>query len=146
MTAKPYGAPGGASTSFGGNPLAIATALATTAVIEQERLLENALRVGAYMRKQLETMQAKHPLIGDVRGLGLLLGVELVKDRKTKEPAREEGQQVYLESVRRGLKFLTTDELTRLSPPLNISQALAEEALDIYESALGAVEKRYGYV
>lgn len=146
MTAEPYGAPGGASTSFGGNPLAVAAALATVDVIDQEKLLDNALKVGEYIRKRLDAMKEKHPLIGDVRGMGLLFGIELVKNRKTKEPAREEGKQVYMESINRGLKFLTTDELTRLSPPLNVPLSLTEEALDIYESALEAVEKQYGYV
>jgi len=83
--------------------------------------------------------------VGDVRGLGLLWGIELVKDRKTKEPAEEEGRQVYVESLRGGLKTITPGHLTRFSPPLNTPQELLEMAVDIYDAALSAVEERFGY-
>jgi 4-aminobutyrate aminotransferase/(S)-3-amino-2-methylpropionate transaminase len=146
MTSKPYGAAGGASTSFGGNPLAIAVALATIEVIDEENILENVRKVGDFVTKRLNEIKEKHPLIGDIRGMGLLHGIELVKDRKTKEPADEEGKQVYLEGIRHGLKFLTTDRLTRFSPPLNISLELVKKALDIYEEAVGLIEGKCGYL
>lgn len=141
MTAEPYGSPGGASTSFGGNPLAVAAALVTLEVIRDEGMLEHAERVGDYMEERLRAMQEKHPLIGDVRGMGALFGVELVTDRETREPADEAGRRVYLECVGRGLKILTTGSLSRFSPPLNIPFDLLNEALDIYEAALTAVEE-----
>lgn len=145
MTAAPYGSPGGASTSFGGNPLAVAVALSTLQVIEEENLLAHTQEMGRLLAERFAVLKEKHPLVGDVRGVGLLWGIELVKDRKTREPAEEEGRQVYLESLQRGLKTITPGHVTRFSPPLNIPRELLEMAVDIYDVALSAVERRCGY-
>lgn len=145
MTAPPYGSPGGASTSFGGNPLAIAAALATLQVIEEEGLLAHTQEMGRMLAERFAILKEKHVLVGDVRGMGLLWGIELVKDRQTKEPAEEEGRRMYIESLQRGLKTITPGHLTRFSPPLNTPRELLEMAVDIYDAALSAVEKRYGY-
>ena len=146
MTAAPYGAPGGASTSFGGNPLAIASALTTLRVMDRENLLAHTRAMGQFLADRFAALRDKHPLVGDVRGLGLLWGIELVRDRKTKEPAEEEGRQLYLECLRRGLKTITPGHVTRFSPPLNIPRQLLEMAVDIYDAALSAVERRYNYL
>lgn len=145
MTYLPFGSPGGASTSFGGNPLATATALATLKVLEEEDLFTHTQKMGKVLSERFAILQDKHPMVGDVRGLGLLWGIELVKDRTTKEPADEEGQALYLECLRRGLKTITPGHLTRFSPPLNIPQVLLEKAVDIYDESLMVVEKQFGY-
>jgi len=145
MTTKPFGSPGGASTSFGGNPLAIVTALATLQVIDEEALLAHTQKMGQILAQRFDILKEKHPLVGDVRGLGLLWGIELVKDRKTKEPADEEGRVIYHECLQHGLKTITPGHLTRFSPPLNIPQDLLEMAVDIYDAALTKVEKQFGY-
>jgi 4-aminobutyrate aminotransferase-like enzyme len=146
MTRLPFGSAGGASTSFGGNPLATAAALATLQVFEEEDLLSHTRKMGDVLVDQFAVLKEKHPLIGDVRGMGLLWGIELVKDRQTKERAEEEGRQLYLECLKRGLKTITPGHLTRFSPPLNIPQPLLERAVEIYDEALTVVEKQFGYL
>jgi 4-aminobutyrate aminotransferase/(S)-3-amino-2-methylpropionate transaminase len=145
MTRPPFGSAGGASTSFGGNPLAIAAALATLQVIDEEDLVSHALKMGQILEERFRVLKEKHPLIGDVRGLGLLWGIELVKDRQTKEPADEEGRAVFLECLQHGLKTITPGHLTRFTPPLSISQELLEMAVELYDAALTKVEKQFGY-
>lgn len=145
MTAPPYGRPGGASTSFGGNPLAVSVALATLRTIDEEEMLQNVRRLEPLLAERLVEIKDRHPLVGDVRGRGLLWGVELVKDRLTKEPAEEEGRELYRQCLRRGLKTITPGHLTRFSPPLNIQQDLVEMAVEIYDEALSVVERGYGY-
>lgn len=95
--------PGITFATFGGNPLAMASSLATLDVIEAEDLRTNARVVGGYLRQQLDELQEKHPLLGDVRGLGLMQGLELVKDRKSKEPAPQAVLAVFEETKRRGV-------------------------------------------
>ena len=84
-----------ASSSYGGNPMACAAALASLQVIEQEGILDNVRQVGEYFRQRMTEMKAAHPIIGDVKGKGFLLGIELVKDRGTKEPFEQAGKLVY---------------------------------------------------
>ena len=145
MTQPPFGSAGGASTSFGGNPLATAAALTTLQVIDEEDLLLHTRNMGQILAERFAALKDKHPLIGDVRGLGLLWGIELVRDHKTKEPADKEGRVLYLECLQRGLKTITPGHLTRFSPPLNIPQELLERAVEIYDEALSVVEKQFGY-
>jgi 4-aminobutyrate aminotransferase-like enzyme len=129
--------------TFGGNPVTSTAARATIAVIEADNLLENARVVGAYFRQKLEELQQKHPLIGDVRGMGLMQGLELVKDRNTKEPAPDETNRFMEESRRRGLligKGGLWANVIRMSPPLNISRADVDESARIMDEALAAME------
>jgi len=142
MSAEPFGLPGGASTTFGGNPLAIACALATLETIEKEGMLKSIRTVGNFISRRLNEMQEKYQLIGDVRGMGLLYGVELVKDKKTKEPAYEEGKLIYIECVKNGLRLIAQGPLIRFSPPLNIPLELVGCALDIFEGAVSKIEKK----
>jgi 4-aminobutyrate aminotransferase-like enzyme len=95
--------PGLTFSTFGGNPVACATALAVIRVIEEEDLRKNAAEVGAYLRRRLDELKDKYPVIGDVRGLGLMQGLELVKDRETKEPAPQAVLRVFEETRRRGV-------------------------------------------
>lgn len=128
--------------TFGGNPVSCTAAKATIDVIEEDNLREQASVVGGYFRQKLEELQQKHALIGDVRGMGLMQGIELVKDRKTKEPASEETNRFMEECRRRGLligKGGLWGNVLRLSPPLNIPKANVDEATLIMDEALTAV-------
>ncbi len=133
--------PGAHGSTFGGNPVCCAAAQATLDVIEEEGLLENAARVGGWMLETLRDLAAESHLIGDVRGLGLMIGVELVKDRVSKARARQETEQVIQACFRRGLLLLPCGPSTiRFSPPLIITQEQAERALSIFADALAEVE------
>lgn len=141
----PMGAHG---STFGGNPVACAAALATIDVIEQEGLMENARRVGARLLENLRGLAEelaketpKSPLyIGDVRGIGLMIGVELVRDLRTKEKAKAEADQVATECFRRGLLVLTCGPNgIRFSPPLVLTEAEADTAFGIFADAVRAV-------
>ncbi len=131
--------------TFGGNPVCSVAARATIEVIEEDRLMDNAHQVGGYFRERLLELQDKYPLIGEVRGMGLMQGVELVKDRETKEPATEEMAQLMEETRRRGLlmgKGGLYGNVIRFSPPLNIGKADVDEAVRILDEAFAAVQPR----
>jgi 4-aminobutyrate aminotransferase-like enzyme len=128
--------------TFGGNPVTAVAARATIEVIEEERLLENVERVGRYLRQKLEGLQAKYPLIGDVRGLGLIQGMELVKDPKTKEPAPQETNQFMERCRENGLligKGGLWGSVIRLAPPLNIKEAQVDDAIERMDRSLSAM-------
>lgn len=135
-----------ASTSYGGNPMACAAALASIEVIQEEGLLENAQRLGDYFEKRLAAIQAAHPIVGDVRGKGCLLGIELVKDRETKEPFVEAGQQVYQRAFRKGLAWVPAGHILRMSPPIVMDLEVAAKGMDIIEEAIAEVEQAFGYL
>jgi len=125
--------------TFGGNPVTCVAAKATIDLIEEERLMDNAHEVGAHFRQGLDALKEKHAVIGDVRGMGLLQGIELVKDRQTKEPATELVNQV-LERLRANGMIVGKGGLygnvIRMSPPLNISKADIDAALKILDKSL----------
>lgn len=123
------------------NPVAAAAALATIEVIETEGVLGNVRAQGEYALRRLNAMKEKHRLIGDVRGLGLMIGVELVTNRETMARAVNEAEQVMYHSLANGLNFkLTMGNIITLTPALTITRAEMERALDILDSALGSVE------
>jgi len=125
------------SSSLGGNPLACASAIATIEAIREEHLLENATKQGNYIIQRLREIAERHPIIGDVRGKGLLLGIEIVKDSNLREPDHEAARQILLKSWRRGILLQTVGESTlRLCPPLIIGRDLVDSSLDILESAV----------
>jgi len=127
--------------TFGGNPLCCAAALATIDLIENE-YLENAATVGQYTLDALSEIMPRHPSIGDVRGIGLMIGVEFVKDRKSKVPADELCNRVVDLAFERGLILLSCGKsVIRIAPPLSISQAEVDEGLKIFEEALSLAEK-----
>jgi 4-aminobutyrate aminotransferase len=120
------------------NPVTAAAALATLEVIESEGLVANAERVGARALDRLREMQRRHALIGDVRGRGLLLGIELVEDRDSKCPARAAAERVLYRSLARGLSFKTTmGNVLTLTPPLTLTDTDMDRALDILDACLG---------
>jgi len=130
--------------TFGGNPVCSVAAKATIDLIEEDRLLENAHTVGAYFRHKLEELAERYPLIGEVRGMGLMQGMELVKERESKEPAPQETAQLLEECRRRGLligKGGLWSNVIRMSPPLNIGKADVDEAARILDNAFAAVEQ-----
>jgi 4-aminobutyrate aminotransferase len=135
--------PGSHASTFGGNPVSIAAALATVDIIQREAM-GNAARVGEFMLERLRGWKQTHPLVGDVRGRGLMIGIELVKDKTTREPATALRNRVETLAFERGLMVLGCGETSlRLSPPLIVNQNEATVALDILEEALTVVEKEH---
>jgi 4-aminobutyrate aminotransferase/(S)-3-amino-2-methylpropionate transaminase len=135
--AKPFANPSGSSSSYGGNPLAAAAALATIQTIIDEGLVEHAERMGYFFLARLRSLAERIPIIGDVRGRGLLIGVELVKDRRTREPLDERHtQQLFQLCLSRGLIVMAYKPQVRINPPLVIDEATAEEGLEIFASCL----------
>lgn len=134
-----------ASTSYGGNPMACAAALASIEVIEEEGLLENAQRLERFFVKRLAQMKATHRIIGDVRCKGCLMGVELVKDRGTKEPFEEAGRLVYQKAFAKGLAWIPAGHILRMSPPIIMDERVAGKAMDIIDEAIGETEAQLGY-
>ncbi len=134
---------GGLGGTFGGNPVACAAALAVIDQIEREGLVERAERIGGAMTTALRGFQERFDLVGDVRGLGAMVAIELVTDRGTKEPATEATSRVLHECHREGLILLkagTYDNVIRLLPPLTIEEGLLEEGLGILEKALAGAQ------
>ena len=123
------------------NPLLCRAALTTIEIIEDEGLVENARVVGAHALERLREMKARHWLIGDVRGLGLLLGVDLVDDRETRAPALDAGESVLYRALAAGLNFkLSMGNVLTLTPPLTITRAEIDAGLDILERCLAEEE------
>jgi 4-aminobutyrate aminotransferase len=130
--------------TYGGNPLACAASLATIDLIEKE-YLHNAATVGEYALDALHELQARHPSIGDVRGKGLMIGVEFVTDRQTKEPAKALSERVVQLAFERGLLLLSCGKsVIRIAPPLSISKGEIDEGLTIFAEALTLAEKEAG--
>jgi len=134
-----------ASTSYGGNPMACAAALASIEVIEEENLCERATHLGEILLKRMKEMEARYPIIGEVRGMGCLLGIELVKDKGTREPFEEAGQMVYQKAFRKGLAWIPAGHILRMSPPLIMDDDLALKGLEIIEESIYETQRELGY-
>ncbi len=132
--------PAGAhSNTFGGNPLACAAALETIKLV-QNGLMQNAADMGHFLQGALEELAQRHRLVGDVRGCGLMIGIELVRNRQTKERATSERDALVMAAFRRGLLVLAAGANTiRLSPPLVITKQHAETAVSILDDALAEI-------
>ena len=140
---KPFANPSGSSSSYGGNPLAAAAAYATVKTIIDEGLVENSARVGAFMLSKLMVFKEKFPFVGDVRGRGLLIGVELVKNKHTKEKLDKETCKLFFkECLKRGLIVMGYNPDIRINPPLIIDEATAEEGIEIMEEVFTHVADR----
>ncbi|MGD9360954.1 MAG: aminotransferase class III-fold pyridoxal phosphate-dependent enzyme, partial [Desulfobacterales bacterium] len=119
-----------------------AAALATIDYIEKHKLVDHARQLGRYSLKRLNTMKKNHGLIGDVRGLGLFLGIELVKDRQTRKRAADEAEAVLYAALSKGLSFkLTMGNILTLTPALTITIKEMDTALDIIEESIAEIEK-----
>jgi len=122
--------------TFGGNPIACAAALTTLDLIENE-MMQNAAEMGEYTLDALAEIQARHSTIGDVRGKGLMIGIEFVKDRESRIPAHDQRDQIEELAFQNGLLVLGCGKSTiRISPPLNIDKKLIDEGLGILEAAI----------
>jgi len=134
--------PGPTFSTFGGNPVSMAAALAVLKFIEDEDLKKNAAEVGGYLRQELERLKDKHPVIGDVRGLGLMQGLELVKDRETKEPAPQAVATVFEETKRRGVligKGGLYGNVIRTGMMLNSTKDHVDELIQALDAGLAAI-------
>lgn len=130
---------GAHSNTFGGNPVACAAALATIRLV-RESLMANAAEVGEFLLNELKKLADRHPMVGDVRGKGLMIGLELVRDRQTKERATTERDALVQAAFRRGLLILTAGQNTvRLSPPLVFTKDQAQIAVRLLDQALSDV-------
>ncbi len=134
--------PGSHASTFGGNPVCIAAALATLDVIEREGLLRNSHEVGDHMIKRMADWPKKHKIVGDVRGRGLMIGVDIVKDQKTREYGAAERDRIVESAFERGVLFLGCGPSTvRIAPPLIVTKDEADVAVDTLEESIAAVEK-----
>ena len=130
--------------TYGGNPIACAASLATIDLIQKE-YLENAATTGQYAMDALEEIMHRHPSIGDVRGKGLMIGVEFVKDKETKVPAKELTERIVELAFERGLLLLScAKSVIRVAPPLSISKSEVDEGLKIFAEAITLAEKEMG--
>jgi 4-aminobutyrate aminotransferase len=130
---------GSHASTFGGNPVSIAAALATLDVIEKEHLLENSAKVGAHILQRMADWPSKMKLVGDVRGRGLMIGVEIVKDKVTKEYAGAERDRIVEMAFRHGILFLGCGPSTiRICPPLIVTKDEADIAVDVLQECIEA--------
>ncbi len=132
--------PGSHASTFGGNPVCIAAALATLDVIEKEGLLRNSQEVGGHMMKRMADWPAKYKIVGDVRGRGLMIGVEIVKDQATREYGASERDRIVEAAFERGVLFLGCGPSTvRIAPPLIVTKDEADVAMDVLEESVASV-------
>jgi 4-aminobutyrate aminotransferase-like enzyme len=144
--AKPWSVPSGSSSSYGGNPLGAAAGAAAIRAIEEENLVENARDVGQALLDALRPFVDDYPFVGEVRGRGLFLGIELVRDKKTKEPlARSVTRRIFDECVRRGLLTMAYAPSFRIQPALTIDRATAMNGVAVLREVFDLV-KRTGYL
>lgn len=141
---KPFANPSGSSSSYGGNPMAGAACYATLSTIIDDKLVENSAKMGAFMLEELKKLQEKYRFIGDVRGRGLMIGVEMVSDRKTKEPLDGKiTRALFDECLKRGVMSMCYSKTIRINPPLIITKAEAEEGIGKLDEAFAAISKRF---
>jgi 4-aminobutyrate aminotransferase len=133
---------GSHASTFGGNPVACAAASAVVDAIQNEEMRENATKQGTHAIKRLEELKEKSEIVGDVRGKGLMIGIELVEDKASKKPASKKAEEVMMRSWKRGVAVITCGKSTiRIAPPLLITRELIDSALDIIEDTIKQVEK-----
>jgi 4-aminobutyrate aminotransferase/(S)-3-amino-2-methylpropionate transaminase len=142
VSAKPWGNPSGSSSSYGGNPLAAASVLAALNIIQDERLVENSRVVGEYFLKKLKPFEEKFSFVGETRGRGLFLAIELVKDKRTKEPfSKVACQKVFMECLKRGLLTMAYAASFRIQPAMTIDEATVDNTVEILGEVFAMAEK-----
>jgi 4-aminobutyrate aminotransferase-like enzyme len=140
--AKPWSNPSGSSSSYGGNPLAAAAALESLRIIDEEGLVENSRDVGAYFLEKIRPFQERYSFIGDVRGRGLFLAIEMVKDQRTKEGlSKAASNRVFAECMKRGLLTMSYASSFRIQPAMTIDRGTVDEVVAILSDVFDAVEK-----
>ena len=137
--------PGGLGGTYGGNPLACAAALAVMDVMDRESLSLRAAVIGDAVRSRFHQLAARFAVIGDVRGLGAMMALELVKDRTTKEPFDQAGTLVYQKAFRKGLAWIPAGHILRMSPPIVMDEATLLKGLDLIDEAIGETAQELGY-
>jgi 4-aminobutyrate aminotransferase len=133
---------GSHASTFGGNPLSCVAASAVIDIVKEEKLLENATKQGAHILKRLEELKEKCEIVGDVRGKGLMIGMEIVENKESKKPAPKRSSEIMTRSWKRGIAVITCGVSTiRIVPPLVITRELVDSAMDIIEDVVKEVEK-----
>jgi 4-aminobutyrate aminotransferase len=133
---------GAHASTFGGNPVSCVASLAVISVIKEEKLLENATKQGAHIMKRLGELEEESEIVGDVRGKGLMIGMEIVEDKESKKPASKKVGEIMMRSWKRGVNVITCGASTiRIAPPIIINQELVDAALDIIIDVTKEVEK-----
>ena len=133
---------GSQASTFGGNPVSCSAAVAVIDIIKEQQLLDNANKQGSYAMKRLAELQESSNMVGNVRGKGLMIGVELVEDKETKKPAEQKANQVILRCWKRGVALIACGQSTlRIAPPLTIQTDMLAVALDIVEDTINEVAK-----
>jgi len=139
----PFAKPSSSSSSYGGNPLAATAALATAQTILDEGLVENSAAVGSVLLRELQALQDKYEIIGDVRGKGLLVGLDLVKDRRTREPIDAEvGEEIFRGALERGLLLMGYFARVRINPPLVLTEREAKDGVAILDEVFAEITRR----
>jgi 4-aminobutyrate aminotransferase-like enzyme len=147
LDAPPFGQPGAGASTFASGNLACAAGAATLALLEDGTVLDNARRVGGVMLEALTEIQRRHPIIGDVRGRGMLIAIELVRDRTTKERiAPAVARRLLVALARRGVLVAGGGAIVRLTPPLVTTERMAMKGLALLDDALGEIEAAEGIV
>ncbi len=130
--AKPWSNPSGSSSSYGGNPLASAGSLAALEIIDEENLVENSRKMGSYFLKKLEPFLEKYPFVGDIRGVGLLIGIEMVTDQVTKKPLpKSVTYQIFDQFLKRGLLTMAYESNFRIQPAMTIDERTIDHAFEM---------------
>jgi 4-aminobutyrate aminotransferase-like enzyme len=129
-----------ASTSYGGNPMACAAALACIEVIEEEGLCERAAHLGEVMLDRMREIESRYDIVGEVRGKGCLLAIELVRSKETREPFTDAGRLVYQKAFRKGLAWIPAGHILRISPPLIMDEGIALKGLDLIEESIAQAQ------
>jgi 4-aminobutyrate aminotransferase-like enzyme len=138
--AEPFSKPSSSSSSYGGNPLAAVAVATTIRTIVRDKLVENSRKVGAMLLGKLRGLQEKYEFIGDVRGKGLLIGMDLVRDLKTREPlSRKVSELIFSEALKRGLFTMAYFPRVRINPPLVITEAQADAGAEILDEVFAHV-------
>ena len=139
---KPWSNPSGSSSSYGGNPLAAAAAGACLAIIDDEQLVENSRRRGEYFLGRIADWVERYPFVGQVRGAGLLIGIDLVRDKDTKEPlAKSLCARIFRECLQRGLLTMTYTNRVRIQPALTIDEGTIDAALDVLTEVFDLIDR-----
>ncbi len=140
VNAKPWAEPSGSSSSYGGNPLVSAAAAVTLKIIDEERLVENSQKTGALFLALLQPFLDRYPFVGDVRGRGLFLAIEMVKDKKTKEPLPKMATyQIFQECLKRGLLTMSYDACFRIQPAMTIDESTVRDSVGILTEAFDSL-------
>lgn len=135
---------GSHASTFGGNPVALKAGTEVIRIIREEKLLSNVEKVGGYVMERAREWMDSYEIVGDVRGKGLMVGIELVRDRKTKEYARKELEAFLTKCFKRGIAVIGAGfSAVRISPPLVISQELMERSMDVMEEVLKEVVREH---